>query len=495
MTQSEKKGGDKIHITIPEEKEININFSNFGPISDGKFQIRKLTLIHGPNGAGKSYSATMAYSLLKLFNNPIKQFKISSHDIDEISKWVKHLPIDKEMNISDEIHTYLTRQVFSQIIRDPTDYFFEYFGCKPHKLVNYKNKQFQISTNIRGIEIIFTLNKINNPDEIDWEIIIEKPTLNFRKIPRTTPKEKGLLGYVGTPINISKNQISFDEDVQINDLCETLYSHYLLIFNKNIQKDEIYFLPASRTGIIQMHKDVIENKLRSSHNKTDGVSTSQINRDFLYTFYEGSPPINANSNSLKIKKVLKRIEEKIIQGQIIRNEMKFGRIEYLLRINELEHNIFQSSSLVTEIAPLIIYLRYFLKSGDILFIEEPESHLNLRNQWLLAKLIVGCVRAGLKFVIITHSHYLLSRINNFILASRLSATDKNQLDIFKEYYLNPNEVIINEFVSNDEEKHNFQIKNILITEKGIPFDSINSVVDEISEEYHLIMDCLENQSK
>jgi hypothetical protein len=73
----------------------------------------------------------------------------------------------------------------------------------------------------------------------------------------------------------------------------------------------------------------------------------------------------------------------------------------------------RSSSLVTELAPVILTLRH-VSGYRVLIIEEPEAHLHPRLQRKLAQVIVRLIRKGLFVWITTHSENFCQQINNFM---------------------------------------------------------------------------------
>jgi hypothetical protein len=72
-----------------------------------------------------------------------------------------------------------------------------------------------------------------------------------------------------------------------------------------------------------------------------------------------------------------------------------------------------ASSLVTELAPVILVLRH-MSGFPILVLEEPEAHLHPRLQRRLAQVIVRLVRKGLYVWVTTHSENFCQQINNFM---------------------------------------------------------------------------------
>ena len=77
-----------------------------------------------------------------------------------------------------------------------------------------------------------------------------------------------------------------------------------------------------------------------------------------------------------------------------------------------------ASSSVRGLSDLYFFLRYEAKRTDLLIIDEPESHLDTRNQIELARLLARCVGAGLRVLITTHSDYLLKEINNLVMLAQ-----------------------------------------------------------------------------
>ncbi|CAN2050519.1 hypothetical protein GMMP1_970008 [Candidatus Magnetomoraceae bacterium gMMP-1] len=64
---------------------------------------------------------------------------------------------------------------------------------------------------------------------------------------------------------------------------------------------------------------------------------------------------------------------------------------------------------------MYFFLKHEAKKGQLLMIDEPESHLSPANQILMARLLARCVNSGLKIFISTHSDYLIKEFNNLIM--------------------------------------------------------------------------------
>ena len=78
-----------------------------------------------------------------------------------------------------------------------------------------------------------------------------------------------------------------------------------------------------------------------------------------------------------------------------------------------------ASSSARGLSDLYFYLRHAAARGDILFIDEPETHLDTANQVQFAHVISRLVQAGLKVLVSTHSDYLIKEINNLVMVDHL----------------------------------------------------------------------------
>ena len=93
-----------------------------------------------------------------------------------------------------------------------------------------------------------------------------------------------------------------------------------------------------------------------------------------------------------------------------------GYPEFLYRPDETGEDIrlTRAASMVSELAPVVLFLRGGIRSGDMLVIEEPEAHLHPGAQTEIALTLTGLVRAGVRVVVTTHSDWLLKEIANLI---------------------------------------------------------------------------------
>ena len=97
-----------------------------------------------------------------------------------------------------------------------------------------------------------------------------------------------------------------------------------------------------------------------------------------------------------------------------------------------------ASSSARGLSDLYFYLRHQAKPNQLLIIDEPESHLDTKNQIMLARMLSHFVRAGIRVLITTHSDYILKEINNLIM---LSSTFRDKDQVIKKLKYKENECL------------------------------------------------------
>ena len=98
-----------------------------------------------------------------------------------------------------------------------------------------------------------------------------------------------------------------------------------------------------------------------------------------------------------------------------------------------------ASSMVSELAPVVLYLRHVVRPGDLLIIEEPESHLHPAMQVEFIRQLATAVKSGIRILITTHSEWVLEELANLVRLSELPAERRVGIDD-PDVALSPDEV-------------------------------------------------------
>ena len=135
----------------------------------------------------------------------------------------------------------------------------------------------------------------------------------------------------------------------------------------------------------------------------------------------------------------------------------------------------RASSMVSELGPVVLFLRGVLAIGDTLVIEEPEAHLHPAAQTHVAVALARLVRAGVRVIITTHSDWLLKEIGNLMREGEIAAQTGQPAALSSA--LHPSEVGVWLFRHGAEEQGS--------TIQEIPFDRSEGVepaeYDDVAE--------------
>ena len=142
----------------------------------------------------------------------------------------------------------------------------------------------------------------------------------------------------------------------------------------------------------------------------------------------------------------------------------------------------RASSMVSELAPIVLFLQGAIKIGDTLIIEEPEAHLHPAAQTQMAVTLGRLVRAGVRVLIVTtHSDWLLKEIGNLMREGALAEqTGDRRCESTLPSTLHPEEVGIWLFRRHGTDRGS--------TVQEIPFDRSEGVepsdYDDVADELY-----------
>jgi len=80
----------------------------------------------------------------------------------------------------------------------------------------------------------------------------------------------------------------------------------------------------------------------------------------------------------------------------------------------LSIDLYNASSSIKQLAPLLLYLRYRANRNDLLIIDEPEMNLHPESQARLLEILGMLVNEGVNVLLTTHSPYFMSHLNNLV---------------------------------------------------------------------------------
>ena len=199
----------------------------------------------------------------------------------------------------------------------------------------------------------------------------------------------------------------------------------MLYSGQQIDSEQCYYLPAARSGILQSHRiiasSLMERAVRSNSSEIPTLSSVVVDFMKQLPLYEESKESDG-----AIPTIAAALENDVLAGKIIAKSMLSGYPEFFYQPHATKEEIRlnQTSSMVSELAPLVLYLRSLVRPDDTLIIEEPEAHLHPGAQKDIAVILARLVRAGVKVIITTHSDWLLQEIGNLMRVGELENAGK-----------------------------------------------------------------------
>ena len=390
----------------PKHTNVKIAVENFGPIAEATIDLCPLTVFVGPSNTGKTYFSTLIYALHGIFNGFSQLPGISEQR--EYFRFYRFFRQDSEIRpILKKLNTPNRSFKFSDLpkeIRDRVQTEIEDSGSLHAEL----KRCFDLDS-IR--ELIRLVGGESNEMLVSLKVSQENQDLwnfNFETF-KSEPTAHGSVNKDAvlqpTEQLVSKEKLDFDD----------LYFGFP--FQLGSYTGNRAYLPAARSGIMQSHRviasSLVERATRGGLAPLEIPTFSGVVADFMQQLilYEESEGPDAG-----ITQLAETIESDVLAGQILMKPTPSGYPEFLYRPHTTgeEIRLTRAASMVSELAPVVLFLRGGIRPGDILIIEEPEAHLHPGAQADIALTLAGLVRAGVRIVVTTHSDWLLKEIANLI---------------------------------------------------------------------------------
>ena len=396
---------------MQQHPNVEISVRNFGPIAEANIDLRPLTVFIGPSNTGKTYFSALVYAAHEAFEGfsgfPTSFLQDLLGDIvyvwhnDPSEAQKESWPIFKKLNTEGQS---LKFSDLPQELRDEVQVYIEDPPILLNQLENCLDIDFppDMRKSVGSIrnEMMISL-EVGEENQKFWDFkmtVTESGTTVHSSIDENMPLSSG-------------NEPKSDDKFGLNS--------YLRLLNRlSKNAGEVYYLPATRSGIMQSHS-VIASSLVARATRAGFERSPEVPMfpggmaDFLQQIILYKADKKPNNEMMIIADAL---ETNVLYGEIIWQSSPSGYPEFLYRPQEMSEEIrlTQASSMVSELAPLVLFIRGLIRPGDTLIIEEPEAHLHPGAQTEIAATLGRLIRAGVRVVVTTHSDWLLKEIGNLI---------------------------------------------------------------------------------
>ena len=417
---------------------VEIAVKNFGPIAEATINLCPLTVFVGPSNTGKTYFSTLIYALHGIFNG------------------FSRLP-DRSRQIGDfDFHSLLYRDNtdFQAILKklNTLDRSFKFADLPQATRVMLQAEIQDIESLKAELKRCFDLNSIRElirlkdgqRDEMNISLKVSEESQSLWNFNLDASES-----YLTTRGAFNNNLVLCDKELLESKgkfYLDDLYSQFFTKLSK-YTGDRAY-LPAARSGIMQSHRviasSLVKHATRGGLTPLEIPTFSGIVADFMQRLilYEEFDGIYKEINK-EMFRLAETIEANVLAGQILMKPSASGYPEFLYCPTDMgeEVRLTRAASMVSELAPVVLFLRGGIRSSDMLIIEEPEAHLHPGAQTDIALTLAGLVRAGVRVVVTTHSDWLLKEIANLIRIGELKRKDVSKIKkISSTQWLLPEEV-------------------------------------------------------
>ncbi len=416
-SQSETQTNSDVSRTphnVPKHPDVEISVRNFGPITAADLDLRPLTVFVGPSNTGKTYLATLIYALHGNFAG-FSEFPLMNYVTTPLGTRV----LRSGFSVNDESFMAELQETHEKLNRQGAAF---RFSDLPKTVRDAAQEMFKNSEHFST-----ELKRCFDLDSVSELIQLGRGEGNEMTVSLKVSAENQALWHFN--MRCSKSAVTADGGIneemvlpheEIERLKETFTHEDLLelFLGESKITRRRYYLPAARSNIMRRYRVIASSLVtRSTRAGLDSDSElptfSGVIADFMQQIILYEEPEKSGDG---LNHIADALESNVLAGQIITKPSSTGYPEFLYRPNKTEEEIrlTRSASMVSELAPLALFIRGLIRPGDTLIIEEPESHLHPAAQAKMAAPLACLVRAGVRVLVTTHSDWLLKEIANLM---------------------------------------------------------------------------------
>ena len=433
---------------------IRISVEDFGPIENADIELKPLTVFLGPSNSGKSYFATMVYGLVNAIQEMLPYFPFGMRRrpgprrphraigwdysaempaeavLDQLRNWAGRVHHGRDVDWQDLpeaargiIRSQVERKLdgLNELLNDEL--------ANSHgtvsDLVRRNSETKKLKVRLESDQPSLFIELQMEAGESGLTVVGQDFDITRAKIPRSFVASIAAM-LIDRPDDQSYPyaQVS-NAQVAINELSGIGSAYAMQDLTRSFPPN-CYYLPAARSGITQGHKVIAGTMVRQSPfaglQRMDIPTLPGVVTDFMSHMLtmETAPNFPSTTDTewvSRLSRVTTFLEERVLAGAVQieqYSDTSYPEIYYepFTGIGRFPFN--RTSSMVSELAPFILFLKHIVGPGDLIILEEPESHLHPGIQNQMARAIARLVNTGVKVIITTHSDLFLGALNNLM---------------------------------------------------------------------------------
>ena len=400
---------------------VQISVRDLGPIANGTVDLRPLTVLVGPSNTGKMYFSILIYALHRIFGGLRALPVFSRRDI---------LPLAR----SDTLPS--AECVAAQEILKQADKAFRYSdlpnGLRSAIEGDVDNFSNAIALDLKRCLDATDLSEIvrTSSSESHIEVGVHARNRSVCWRAKMNPLDDRSTGEIGVEdfvlIPGDRSKQSEEDRRMLQSILEQGRKNPVPMevmdrwFGPDGERRSgaIHYLPAARSGIMQSHRVIAASLVQRSTRAgleqfPETPAFSGVMADFMEQLILYRNGMRADR---RLDQIATDLENQTLDGLVGVEPSPAGYPEFVYRPQRVGEPVRMTrvSSMVYELAPVVLFLRGVLAIGDTLIIEEPEAHLHPAAQTHVAVALARLVRAGIRVIITTHSDWLLKEIGNLM---------------------------------------------------------------------------------
>ena len=249
------------------------------------------------------------------------------------------------------------------------------------------------------------------------------------------------------------------------------------------------YLPAARTGFV-LAKDIINQVSRqTAYDLLPGEEAERV-QPFpkpILEFLNSLEKLSSNAKvDTKREQLVGWMENHMAQGSIRYTEVGAKEIQYVPEGAEKGIPMRSSSAVITELAPLLLFLKYERFLGMLCY-EEPETCLHPQLQLQMGRLLIRLVNQGTAVVATTHSDIILQHVNNMIKAYEYRNDEKflGEAQIDQDDCLNIQDVAVYQFTNQGKTS---VVEELKAGKDGFPVPTFSNALMDILDRTTMIQE-------
>lgn len=452
---------------------MKISVTNLGAIKEATVELGGLTVFVGPNGSGKSYLAKILYGLQKnetladgyfshagdfyriIFGKSLGDSQEALVDLQQL----KPASLQQVMPALANLYAELFKNRLGDFFNDDSDMF-------AHTTIIYSDLAALSEERLQQI-ISAAIEHAETQLNAHTGATLQTPYINF-------PPAGVLWGLCWF--------LFMDAGGGLADYFPAARSNFMLTYK------EIYRARAEEHVGLEMISDklLLASKGHQARKTGKLIRFDKPTEDFMSRLYEFD-----SSETCPLARIALGLQSRLYGNDRIVIEQSEGQLpDFRYHVGDAASKIrlHLTSSMVTETSPLLLGFLHWVQPNSLVIIDEPESHLHPEAQRALINGLAEAVNQGLRLILITHSPYILSCVNNLIKFGSLikNFPDDDAVNQLKEEH--PDMVALDKKVSAYHFGRDGIVKDIVLSSGLIdeveftePFDRINDVYEAMRD--------------